>query len=555
MITDARTFSPEHTLETDVCVLGGGVAGLTLAREFAGQDLDVCILEQGGVDEEEAPQRFNRGDVTGYPYWGLDYARHSQIGGASHRWGLDMGNGQKGARSRPLDQIDFEQRDEIPYSGWPFQKADLDPFYERAQDLFQLGPNRYEAEDWREPDEDLLFKECPSLETVVFQYGSRKAFTRDYSETVRSAHNVTLVHHAKALTLETDETGETVTHVRVATPAGTRFNVSAETVILALGGIENARLLLLSNRIHENGIGNQNDLVGRFFMEHLHFESGILWPQTPDSFSVHPLYHVHERDGTSIHSKLSLRNDVLREAGLRNSCFSLRPEWNPYDTRTASEAYEALRVSGSTLRRGYLPDAPFSKLLTVARHPGPLVRAGALRLKKRLVEWTGGTLSPRAYKVHHFAEQAPNPGSRITLSPRKRDRYGQPRARLNWEISRDDVADVLRGLKRVKDEIEREGQWRLELTEYDQLPPPGIRGGFHHMGTTRMHETPQKGVVDRNSTVHGINNLFITGSSVFPTGGYANPNLTIGALAIRLADHIIERFKTQAHRSRVAGKI
>lgn len=554
MIIDARTFPTEHTRETDVCVLGGGVAGLTLAREFAGHDMDVCVLEQGGVDDEEEAQRLNRGEVTGYPYWGLDYARHSQVGGASHRWGLDMADGRKGAQTRPLDRIDFEQRDEIPYSGWPFEKSHLDPYYDRAQDLFRLGPNRYDAADWREPGEDLLFEGCPSLETVVFQYGSRKGFTDEYRETVQSAGNVTLVHHAKALTLETDETGETVTHVRAATPAGTPFSVYAGTVILALGGIENARLLLLSNRIHEDGLGNQHDLVGRFFMEHLHFRSGILWPEASDGFSQNPFYHVHDRGGTSIQGKLSLREDVLREAGLRNSYFTLLPIWDPYDPLIASEAFDLVRVSKSILQRGSLPDDVGAKLRTIVRKSGPLLRSAGLKLKKRFFQWTGKSTSAQAYSLHHSAEQAPNPESRVTLSTHKKDRYGQPRARLNWEVSRDDVRDVLRGLERIKGEIEAQGQWRLELTEYDQLPPPGIRGGFHHMGTTRMHKSPRKGVVDSNAKVHGTDNLFITGSSVFPTGGHANPNVTIGALAIRLADHIAERFKVQGRRSRVAER-
>lgn len=554
MIIDARTFPTEHARETDVCVLGGGVAGLTLAREFAGQDMDVCVLEQGGEDDEQETQRLNRGDVTGYPYWGLDYARHSQIGGASNRWGLNLADGRKGARFRPLDRIDFEHRDEIPYSGWPFQKSDLDPFYDRAQDLFQLGPNRYDAERWTEPDEDLLFDDCPSLETVVFQYGPREAFATEYRETVRSAENVTLIHHAKALTVETDDMGETVTHVRAATPAGTRFSISAGIVVLALGGIENARLLLLSDRIHESGLGNQHDLVGRYFMEHLHLRSGILWPQQSDGFVRNPFYQVHDREGTSIHGKLSLREDVLREAGLRNSCFSLLPTWDPYDPLIASEAFDIARVSQSILRRGYLPDAPFAKLRTVVRKSGPLLRSMGLQLKKRFLQWMDVSTSARAYSLHHFSEQAPNPDSRITLSPRTTDRYGQPRAHLNWKVSRSDVRDILRGLKHLKTEIERGGQWRLELTEYDQLPPPGIRGGFHHMGTTRMHKMPQKGVVDSNSRVHGIDNLFITGSSVFPTGGYANPTLTIGALAIRLADHITERFKVQGRRSRASRR-
>jgi len=266
MILDARSFPQEHVVDTDVCILGGGVAGLTLAREFAGQHVDVCVLEQGGFDEETEAQKLNRGEVTGYPYWGLDYARHAQVGGSSHRWGLTLSDGRTGARFRPLDAIDFERRPEIPHSGWPFSKTELDPYYDRAQTLFHLGPNRYRPDEWEGADEELLFKECPSLETVLFQYGPRNAFTEWHRDAVAKAKNVTIIHHARVLSAETTQSGRTASHVRVAAPEGPEFAVRARTFVLALGGIENARLLLASNRTHRNGLGNQHDLVGRFFM-------------------------------------------------------------------------------------------------------------------------------------------------------------------------------------------------------------------------------------------------------------------------------------------------
>jgi len=531
MLIDARTLPDAHTIDADLCVVGGGVAGLTIAREFVGHDIDVCVLEQGGLEDEADAQRVNRGEVKGYPYWGLDYARHAQVGGASHRWGLTLADGRKGARFRPLDPIDFEQREEIPFSGWPFSKAELAPYYDRAQALFQIGPDRYDVARWTVPQEELLFRECPSLQTVGFQYGPRTAFTDEYRETVERADNVTVFYHARALAVETNEAGRAVSHIRAATPSGTEMTVRARAFVLAMGGIENARLLLVSTGTHAQGLGNHNDLVGRFFMEHLHFRAGVLWPR---EFSRYPLYTPHDQDGTTVHGKLALRSDVLRRERLRNFCFSLSPTAHPYDPLPTSEAFEAARVTWSTLRRGYLPDAPWSKLWTLLTKSGALVQHLGTKLKEKM-----GEAPPlQAFSLHHFTEQAPNPDSRVRLSTRKMDRYGQPRARLDWRISDADVRDVLRGVELLKPEVERTDKWRLELTDYEQLPPPGIRGGFHHMGTTRMHDDPHRGVVNTDGRVHGVANLFVAGASVFPTGGYANPTFTIGALALRLADHL-----------------
>jgi len=218
--------------------------------------------------------------------------------------------------------------------------------------------------------------------------------------------------------------------------------------------------------------------------------------------------------------------------------------WNPdTDFLRESEAFDVARVVRSTLQGGYLPDQPLSKLKTLITKSGPLWRRLGDTLKKRVGIGPKGRTSPVAFSLHHFAEQAPNPNSRVRLSTRKTDRYGQPRAHLHWAISGDDVRDILRGLALVKPEVERTGEWRLEIPDYDQLPPAGIRGGFHHMGTTRMHDNPRYGVVNANGQVHGIDNLFVTGASVFPTGGYANPTLLIGAMAMRLSAHLKQKLQ------------
>ena len=543
MIRDARALPTGHVEKADICILGGGVAGLTIARELAGQNLEVCVLEQGGLENEKEAQRLNRGEVTGYPYWGLDYARHAQLCGSSQRWCLKLSDGDIGARFRPLDPIDFEKRDGVPHSGWPFSKAELDPFYARAQQRLNLGPNTYDPADWMGSEDERLFEDASSMKAVMFQYGSRQRFIEDHRGSMEQAQNVAVFLHAHATEIETNEAGRTATTVQTRTLDGGAFTVQANAYVLALGGIGNPRLLLLSNQTHANGIGNQHDLVGRYFMEHPVFRAGLLWPSDESVFERDQFYHIHGHNGVSVHGKLALRDEILRREGLRNFCFMLWPVLSPYDPLQESEAFEVARVSKSTLERGYLPDRPLKKMGTFIAKSGPLLHHVGRELRRRVGRWWGEEETPVAYSLHHFAEESPNPNSRILLSDRKKDRFGQPMAKLDWQLRGDDIRNIVRGLEVIKEDVERTGDWRLELPEYNELPPSGIRGGFHHIGTTRMHENPKRGVVNQHGRVHGVSNLFVTGSSVFPTAGYANPTLTIVAMALRLADHLKETYR------------
>jgi choline dehydrogenase-like flavoprotein len=125
----------------------------------------------------------------------------------------------------------------------------------------------------------------------------------------------------------------------------------------------------------------------------------------------------------------------------------------------------------------------------------------------------------------------------VTLSEQT-DALGMPRVRLEWRLRPADMRSMVRAQEIVDEELRRAGLGRLQIELDDATPPPGLKGGWHHMGTTRMHLDPRQGVVDEHCRVHGVANLYVAGSSVFPTAGYANPTLTLCALAIRLADRV-----------------
>lgn len=552
MLTHSGDIPDNAVLSTDVCILGGGVAGLTLAKELQATGRDVLVVEQGGQDHQRSIQKALRGRVVGYPYWGLEYVRHAQVGGASNRWFLPLAEGGQGGRFRKMDAIDFEARDEIPHSGWPCTRADLEPYYDRASDLLGLDPDPYGAEFWAERGE-LLLPDSDLLRTVVFKFASRKPFAEIYPAELAASETVTLLTRSHVQSLTSHESGRAISAAQVAGPDGRRFRIRANIFVLALGGIENPRLLLLSNDQRPAGIGNEHDLVGRYLMEHPHFTSGVLRPSDPTLFDRDDFYSPHLRRTTTIQGKLGLREEVLRREGLRNFCFSLDPTWNPDAKPYLSPSEDANRVLQSTLRKGYLPDHPLRELLTVLFRGGPQLRRFVSEKAETLRTWLGHPARPVAYHLNVFSEQAPNPESRVCLSRAKVDPFGQPVAAFDLQFSRQDIADVVRGQELIRAELERTGLGRLEIEEYGTLPPPGIRGGFHHMGTTRMHPSPRHGVVDANSRVHGVENLFVAGSSVFPTGGFANPTLTICAMTVRLADHLksIQGGRVSASRSAV----
>ena len=269
MIVDARTLPAGSQLEADLCIIGAGAAGISLAREFAKSRLRVALLESGGMEFEPDTQQLYEGKDIGRPYLDLATCRLRFFGGTTNHW--------EGWR-RPLDAVDFEARDGLPYRGWPFDKAHLDPWYGRAHEVCQLGPYDYTpARFGITPDKIPPPFTGPDFVDKIFQV-STMAFNI-YRPELASAERVTVYLHANALNLTTSEDGRAITGLQIGTLAGTRLGIAARFYALAAGGIENARLLLVS--ADGKGIGNERDLVGRFFMVHLQFVGGEIALRDP----------------------------------------------------------------------------------------------------------------------------------------------------------------------------------------------------------------------------------------------------------------------------------
>ena len=197
MFVDARSVPTKTVVECDICIIGAGAAGLTLAREFSGQEFRVCLLESGGLEFDAATQSLYQGKNAGPLQIELDTERIRYFGGTTNLWG---------GYCRPLDEEDFEERDWVPNSGWPFRRAELEPYYERAHRLCQLGPFNYNIDAWNSDD-----KNCSSpfntgrLVTKFFQLvptepDDLRRFGRVYRDDIRSSPNTVSYTH---LTLPT----------------------------------------------------------------------------------------------------------------------------------------------------------------------------------------------------------------------------------------------------------------------------------------------------------------------------------------------------------------
>lgn len=522
MIVDARGLDPGSRLEADVCIIGAGAAGITLARALGERDVRVCLLESGGLEPDAESLSLNRGESVGLDYFPLSQARLRFLGGTTNHWA---------GWCRPLDALDFEVRDWIPHSGWPLRKSDLVPFYERAQPICQLGPYRYAARDWTGPGAPALPFASNRFLTRTFQLSPPTRFGETYRADLEKSETIRTLLYANCIGIQASPNGKSIARVQAATLTGRRFTATAKHYILATGAIENARVLLAS------GLGNANGLVGRYFMDHVEVPGALLLPSDPDSTLA--FYRPHEAvdpastERTSISGVLAMSPELQRDEKLA-SVASTELERMTLRERTDARFHESARgLEFASALAGVVSDVDAPSPPTGTR------RAEAGR---------------NLFRFSLFSEQVPNPDSRVTLSD-ERDALGMQRVRLDWQITDIERRSIRRAYALLAQSVgqSRAGRLRVDLPADEKAWR--VSGQWHQLGTTRMHADPLHGVVDANCRVHGIANLFVAGSSVFPTSGTANPTLTLVALALRLADHVHGQLTGSAGRRARRGSL
>lgn len=504
-------------LACDLCIVGGGAAGITLARELSGTSSRVILLESGDVDARASTRALSEGTSVGAPYRALDACRVRALGGTTHVWG---------GWARPLDEDDFQSRDWIPDSGWPFSFDDLNTAYARAHEICGLASNDYDVGRWRGAAMSGLCNADPALvREIIFQIAPTR-FAAAHSAALRTSLNVSVLLGATALGISTSESGDALRGVGVATLANTRFDVSARFVVLAAGGLENPRLLLASAGGGSHAMGNDHDLVGRYFMDHLHVPVGTL---IPDDVRTGQMFQLNRVGGFAFRAGLALALPARRDARLLGSAVTLHNEDDPHDVlspKPSDGGYESLMVLLRALRRGRTPERALHHAARVVRDADNALILAYRKLRRP---------APRRLTIGLRVEQAPNRESRVQLDA-TRDRFGIPRLRLDWRISDQDLESLHRTQLLLGRALKGMGV-RMFPKDGDLGWAARVAPGAHHMGTTRMHRDPVRGVVDEHGRVHGTRNVYVTGSSVFPTGGWAPPTLTVVALAVRLASH------------------
>ena len=513
---DGRTVEDDAVIECDLCIVGAGIAGITIARELADGGVRILLLESGGTDFDAATQDLYRGETVGHPIADLDVGRLRFFGGSSNHWH---------GYCRPFDALDFEARPWIEHSGWPIALDDLAPYYPRAHDVLQLGDYDYSPERWAESLSPML-RSAPfaeRLRVAIFLVNALR-LGEQYRAGLEDAGDVEVCLWSNLVDVETDEAGREVGRLRVATLAGKRFWVRPRYTVLAAGGIENARLLLNVQR-QQGGLGNRHDVVGRYFMDHPSHEAALVMLDRSYDFA---------RPGFSENTDamIALSPDVQRREELTSF---LCQTWPVRAERYHSESYRSLREVLRNLARGEIADDFREKLWDVVSDLGGVGRG--------LTSYFFEDVEMLEVRIH--PEVAPNRASRVTLID-EQDALGMHRVKLDWRLLEVDRRSIRRGLEILGEEVGRLGIGRLKLADWvmtDGFEVPGV-GSYHHIGTTRMGRDPKTSVVDPDSRIHGISNLFVAGSSVFPTSSSANPTLTLVALALRLADHLERQLKS-----------
>ena len=436
-------------------------------------------MESGDLDGSGEIQDLYKGETVGIPHTDLDACRLRYFGGSSNCW-----NGWCTA----FDPIDFEPRPWVPHSGWPIRFEDIAPYYAPAGEICEVG--RQDYGDWIWPKlglekpalDETRLKTCHWRKSVPTRFGDR------YRSDLADAANITVLLNANAVALTAPSEPNRVTGVSLSSLDGKRGVVRARHYVLACGGIENPRLMLASNDVAPAGLGNTHDQVGRYFMEHPYATSALAISR-PVAFLPGP---EREIDGMPLDIGFCSAPKLQRDK----------------------------QVLGSMLLVEPLEDT--DHLFSWGRRPLPSPPPGYVR-----------------YVFLSQSEQSPNPASRITLSD-KRDTLGNPQARMDWRLNELDKRSITIQVRALGAEFARLGLGRVKLADWllDEGEFWGVRAGNHHMGTTRMGDDPKTSVVDRHCRVHGLANLHVAGSSVFTTSSWANPTLTLVALALRLADRL-----------------
>jgi choline dehydrogenase-like flavoprotein len=528
---------PDHFV-ADLCVVGAGAVGIAIALELAHTRSRVVVAESGGERTEPETESLGESELRGLRSSTAVAGRARVLGGTTTLWA---------GQALPLSESDFERRDWVDHSGWPLSLARLLPYYRRAERLMGLPAAFYDDRDW-----PAAMPRPPVIDGTRRQFSTftpTPNFAAAHRAPLAAAANVTVLLHANATRLIMRADGARVEALEIRSLAGRSGRIRARRYVICCGGIETPRLLLASSGPGSRGVGNERDLVGRFFQEHVNVGVPVL---AADRCRIARLFHGRRLGGVRYFAKLSASTELQRRERLVNvgSHVSYARE------QTAAE--RAVKDLDGALRGAWRDREARRALASALQHPGQLASAGCGRLVLRharsIDAWCSALRLRRVplYALQGFGamyvlvqtETVPRPQSRVRLD-RRADSLGVPRSVVDWRVGERELRTAEVFARRLDALLRGHGLGLLKLSGFPlardlERLSAHVGGGCHHMGTTRMSDDRRTGVVDRDCRVHGVQNLFVAGSAVFPTSGWSNPTLTLLALGFRLADRLRE---------------
>lgn len=512
---DAQSHDFNVPLQAEICIVGAGAAGITLARYLAKSNIDVLLLESGGLEIEGPTQALYQTEKHGIKYYDMAACRLRYFGGTTNHWA---------GYCQPHTTHTYAGRPDLGVPAWPIGADDIHPYLQQAASDLGLKMEgfspAFQARSMGIDPADLPDQHSSELVTQVYQLTARARQGKIWKDSLSQQANLRVLLHANVTRINLDKSGKHVESLAVRSLGKKPFLVQAKRYVLAAHAVENARLLLDSDDVIPGGIGNQHDHVGRYFMEHPKLISGRFIPN--ERF-------LKIYNGGTIH-------EVMRNVNLGLSYETTQREGilDYYCRFLPVVDFERTQDAAHQLRDSFWKPADVKALHALGRVVGDLPSTYRYLLSK----WRGLPKESPVFNLDHRIEQAPNPDSRITLSP-ERDALGCRKAILNWAFTDLDFKTYAVGQSILIKELNR---LNLGTVIAPPLMPEAIRslvkGNNHHIGTTRMSARPEDGVVDANLKVHGVDNLYVSGSAVYPTGGHTVPTMIIMSFAIRMAEHL-----------------
>ena len=509
----------------DVIVIGSGPASAGLINVLNTSGAKILIIEAGDINPDTNTDQFfkffeNNKEVN------RGFSLSWQIGGTSNLWA---------GRCAMLEPFDVS-----PENGWPFNFDEIKEDYRRAADFLKLPINstkinsELNSHGSNEDSFNKIFNNPSELEKKSFFWGNENFSAKKYFLSIcKKNENIQLLKKTRALYFK--GAPNKIESIVVNSYQNRLIELRAKYFVCGCGGIETPRLLLNSLKINNNLDFGNEELIGSNFATHPKLNVGVLHLKNPVKLN-NPLFTDLRLDDGFIGQGIGLLKNRQKSKILLNHYLQLNPRFEKYGI----ELLEHIKASKYLVSTSVTP-----KKKSIATKLRSIVDNTAISTGRVFFNILGriGIFKSKTtlLTIRAFFDQFPSDSSKITLID-DLDPYGMQKASVNWSFSKKDLEDISNFLAYFKKTIESKKVGVVEYYDDEMLNPKKVIGiHSHFIGTLRMGLDPRTSVTDIYGKIHTKNNLYIIGSSVFPSYGFANPVFTIVALSLRTGRHILDQ--------------